>query len=395
MTSPSHDIPLDDYRWLVSDAAEPWLVRAGQGRDSTLALAQKLRKELSPSRTHLVLQQAELRQRAREKFSLAGRMFFTPLGLQQSSDEIVAGYKASRFPAAAPLADMCCGIGGDLLALAGRSEAVGVERDPIAALLAEANLAATGRSGSVSIEDVADVDVAAYTAWHIDPDRRPLGRRTTRVELHEPGVELIERLLAQNEQAAIKLAPAATFPDAWSERAELEWISRRGSCRQLVAWFGSLASHRGQHSATIVGGDSGDVYTLTGAADVEIPPRAIGRYLMEPDAAVLAAHLNGGLAARHNLGLITPGIAYLTGDDPVDDPALAVFEVTDVLPYHVKRLKALLRERGIGQLEIKKRGVSHDPREVRKMLRVAGDGRATLIVTRVEDAVTAILARRP
>jgi hypothetical protein len=394
MPSPAQDIPLDDYRWLVSDAAKPWLALAGQGSDSTLALVQTFRKELSPARTHLAIEQAELRQRASEKFSAAERMFFTPLGLQQASDEKVSGYKAGRFPADEPLADLCCGIGGDLLALARRGAVVGVERDPVSALLAKANLAANRLSGSVAIEDAAEVNVAACAAWHIDPDRRPSGRRTTRVELHEPGLDVLERLLSENEQAAIKLAPAATFPDAWAERAELEWISRRGSCRQLVAWFGALASHRGQRRASIVGGDADDVHTLVGMANVEIPPRAIGRYVMEPDVAVLAARLTGELAARYDLGTIARGIAYLTSDHPVVDPALALFEVTDVLPYNVKRIKALLRQRGIGRLEVKKRGVAHDPREVQKLLRVPGDQRATLIVTRMPDGVTAILARR-
>ena len=394
MTPSTTNIPLDDYRWLVGDAAQSWLALAEQGGASTLVTAQRLRKELSPARTHLVMEQAELRTRARVKFSAAERMFFSRLGLQQASDEITAGYKAGRFPAGVPLADLCCGIGGDLLALARRGIASGVEREPIAAIMAEANLAATGRPGRVAIDDVAAVNVADYAAWHSDPDRRPSGRRTTRVELHEPRLEVIETLLRQNQQAAIKLAPAATFPEAWAEQVELEWISRRGSCRQLVAWFGSLAAHPGQRSATIVGRDADDIHTLAGQPEVEIPMRTIGRYVLEPDAAVLAARLSGELATRHDLGLIAPGIAYLTADHPVDDPALAVFEVSDVLPFNVKRLKALLRERGIGRLEVKKRGVSHDPREIRKVLRVPGDQQATLIVTRVGGAVTAILTQR-
>ena len=35
--------------------------------------------------------------------------------------------------------DLCCGIGGDLLALAEHGETIGVERDPVTAYLAEAN----------------------------------------------------------------------------------------------------------------------------------------------------------------------------------------------------------------------------------------------------------------
>ena len=44
--------------------------------------------------------------------------FFTPVGWEQATDELIAAYKASRFPADGPVADLCCGIGGDLLVLA-------------------------------------------------------------------------------------------------------------------------------------------------------------------------------------------------------------------------------------------------------------------------------------
>jgi hypothetical protein len=74
---------MEDYQWLVSDAAAPWLDRGGcllrskTGSGGELAkLASALRKDLSAERAHLVLEQVELRKRAAEKFSLAERMFF-------------------------------------------------------------------------------------------------------------------------------------------------------------------------------------------------------------------------------------------------------------------------------------------------------------------------------
>jgi hypothetical protein len=51
-----------------------------------------------------------------------------------------------------------------------------------------------------------------------------------------------------------------------------------------------------------------------------------------------------------------------------------------------KKLKAYLRERGIGVLEIKKRGSDIVPEQLRKELALKGEGAATLIVTRVGDA---------
>ncbi|HEV2973274.1 MAG TPA: hypothetical protein VGY55_25125, partial [Pirellulales bacterium] len=103
-----------DYRWLVSGDAARWLELASGSAEPTPALAGRLRKDLSAKRTHLVLQQAALRRRAAEKFSLARRMFFSSVGLEQATDERIAQYKVARFPAGAERADLCSGIGGDL-----------------------------------------------------------------------------------------------------------------------------------------------------------------------------------------------------------------------------------------------------------------------------------------
>jgi hypothetical protein len=236
---------LDDFRWLLGDEAAQWLRRVAEESQPTVGLAHRLRKELSAERTHLVLEQAELRRRGAAKFPRAEAMFFTPTGLEQATDHWVAACKAARFPTDGPVADLCCGIGGDLLALAGRGPVEGADREPVTALLAEANLGvlAGGRTDR-STAIVRSVDVAAmrlndFTAWHIDPDRRPQGRRTTRVELHEPDAETIQRMLEEQPNAAVKLAPAATLPEDWASRAELEWISPVSWWRGLASWHGS------------------------------------------------------------------------------------------------------------------------------------------------------------
>jgi hypothetical protein len=396
-----------DYRWLTTEAAAKWLELAAAADKPTLKMAERLRKELPAQRVHLVLEQADLRRRAVEKFSLAGQMFFTAKGLEQATDEWVAAYKAENLAVGddGTVADLCCGIGGDLLALAGRGPVVGVDRDPVAALFAEANVTASRAAGratgrvEVRAGEVGCFDARSVSAWHLDPDRRPAGRRTTRVVAHDPPPEVIERLLAECPNGAIKLAPAAELPDGWATRAGLEWISRGRECRQLVAWFGALAESPGRRKATILDSRSvvrrGGPRSVSGEADVPIPlAPGIARFVFEPDPAVLAAKLAGALAAEHGLSAITPGIAYLTGDVSLDDAALACFEVLDRLPLRIETIKSWLEDRGIGRLEIKKRGVDTDPERLRRQLQVAGDNAATLIVTRIDGRRTVIVARR-
>jgi hypothetical protein len=394
--SPSPD-ELDDYRWLLGAEAAEWLRRVAEDPQPLTRQASRLRHELSPSRTHLVLEQVDLRRRGADKFSAADAMFFTRKGLEQATDQWVAAYKARRFPAGETLADLCAGIGGDLLALAGRGPAVGVDRDPIACLLADANLKAVGVQGALRAADVADLPVADFAAWHVDPDRRPAGRRTTRLELHEPELSTLEKLLDARPSAAIKLSPAAEVATAWQRRAELEWISRGGQCRQLVAWFGPLARDTGRRRATIVAaGEPFQVLSSWVGDAAQGPPiaAAVRRYVFDPDPAILAAGLLGTVAVAEGLAALAPWGGYLTGDAPLERPGLAAFAVEEVLPLDLKRLRRLLADRGVGRLEIKKRAVDCDPDALRKKLQLRGDREAVLIVAPVGQATAAIVARR-
>ncbi len=191
------------------------------------------------------------------------------------------------------------------------------------------------------------------------------------------------------------MRPSAELPEGWQERGELEWISRRRECRQLVAWFGQLAVRPGERRATVLDPLGLHPRTLAAKADapIAVAPR-IGRYIFEPDSAVLAAGLSGVLAALHAVSAVAAGVSYFTGDRAIDDPALACFEVLETMPLRASRIKDWLAARGIGRLEIKKRGVDADPETLRKELRLTGPDEATLLLAPVNGKAMAILARR-
>jgi hypothetical protein len=392
---------LADYRWLVSEAARPWLERtrdelaAARGADA--GLLKRLRKDLPAAWAHLLVEQVELRERAREKFSQAEQMYFTRKGLEQATDEQIASHKAGRFIPPGAVADLCCGIGGDALALARRGPVIAVDQDPIACLLVQANSRAGGLDAAhlrTSTGDAATFSLGQLAAWHIDPDRRAREARTTRVDLFQPPLAAIEALLKCNRNASIKLAPAAEAPEGWGAEAELEWLGSRGECRQQVAWCGSLARHPGQRTATIVDA-AGGPWTIVGTAKEPVPiAAAMGRYLYEPHNVVLAAKLTGALCREHVVAALSFGIAYLTSDALVAEPALAAFEVRDVLPLDQKQLKAWCREHRIGRLEVKKRGVELDPEKLRKAIIADGDQSATLVVMKLGGKSQVVVANR-
>ncbi len=390
---------LTDYRWLVSSDAEPWLERAAEAEETPESLLKttiSLRGDLGTQRANLLIAQVQLRRRARKKFSQADRMFFTRQLLEQATEERIGQYKAARFPKQGPLLDLCCGIGGDLISLGRRTATQGVDRDEIATTLATANCERLDlTSASVQVEDAAEVSADDFSAWHLDPDRRPEGQRSTKLALHEPDLQSMEGLLSTNQQAAIKLAPATKVPDAWKKEAELEWISTRGECRQQVAWFGDLAQAHGQQAATVLFDGSANGCTIRGEPNLALPTASqVGRYVFEPNAAVLAANLTGQLAMEVGLQAIAANIPYLTNDNPVDNALLAGFEVIESMPFNIRRLRQYLRKQGIGRLEVKKRGVRLTPEHVLAELSPTGDRAATLLLMPIGKRILAIICQR-
>jgi hypothetical protein len=382
---------------MVSPDARPYLQQAANtDKKSLVKTTLELRKELGPPRTHLVIAQAELRRRAAVKFRRAEEMFFTRQLLEQATDERVAAYKAARFSPDVQVIDLCCGVGGDLMAFADRGPVIAVDRDPIATILAEANCRVNGLENvDFRLDDVSEQNLEGFAAWHLDPDRRSDGKRSIRLENHDPGPEAIEQFLAGNGNAAVKLAPASRLREEWAEFAEVEWIGNRGECKQQVLWFNALARYPGQRAATVLQPGNAPPYTIHGLPAKNLPvAETLGRYVYEPHAAVLAAHLAGILSEQHDLPCVSPKIPYLTSDRLVSDPALACFEVEEVLPVDPKHMKSAIRERRIGNLEVKKRGVRIDPEDVRKQINPRGDESGTLIILPVNKKTSALLAHR-
>jgi len=119
----------------------------------------------------------------------------------------------------------------------------------------------------------------------------------------------------------------------------------------------------------------------------------VGRFLYEPDGAVIRAGLVTAVAAGVHGALLDERIAYVTSPSAFSTPFARSYEVLESLPYREKALRAALRERNIGRLTIKKRGVNVVPDELRKRLGLRGDHEATVVLTRVAGRGAALLVR--
>lgn len=358
----------------------------------------------SPDLVSAVVGQARLRTRARAKFGdFATGMLFTRAGLEQATRLPIAARHAARFRSAGfeTVADLGCGIGGDAMGLAALGiRVVAVDADEVTAAIAAYNLAPFGEDVVVRharAEEVAG-DAAspplAVDAYWLDPARRTAGHSETartRPEDWSPSLDWVFAL-AGRAPVGVKLGPALDRelipPDV-----EAQWVSADGSTIELVLWSRTLARPGVRRAALVVRGDTAAEITSDGDAADE-PVRPLGGFVHEPDGAVIRARLIGDVARSLDAGMLDPRIAYLTSDAALTSPFVSSFRVREELPVETRKLAKALRERGIGRLEIKKRGVDADPAVLRKQLALRGDGSATLILTRLGSKRVALLADR-
>ena len=392
-----------DFIRLLSPEGQDLLAEVGpiEAKADVVKLVSNLRaKGHDPALVAAVLTQAKLRRRAAGKFGpFADRMLFTEAGLEQASRLSVAALHANRFRQAGitEVADLGCGIGAESLAMASLEINVkAFEIDEVTAAIATYNLSPF-ENAFVEQADVTELDLSNFGGLFFDPARRELGgpsrERASRKfdpAAFSPTYDFVIEAAAK-KPTGIKFGPGHPH-EGIPENAEAQWVSVDGDLVELSLWFGEVARPNIKRAALLIGKEGKHEITSNSTARKDAPIGELGSYLYEPDNSIVRSHLIGELADQIDARLFAPEIAYLTNDLQIESPWLKGYRVLDNLVFDRKKLKAYLRERNIGTLEIKKRGSDIVPEELRKELSPKGEGAATLIVTRVGDAHRVLVA---
>ncbi|KNC13474.1 SAM-dependent methyltransferase [Arthrobacter sp. RIT-PI-e] len=388
--------------WELLNSLDPYV------EADSLRLTEQLRKAgHPPERVAAALTQSRLRARAAAKFGpFAGHMVFTAAGLEQATRLSVAARHAQRFVDAGlvRVADLGCGLGADSMALATLDrEVTAVELDETTAAAATMNLLPFPNARVVNA-DASSVDTAEYDAVWLDPARRTTTTSgTSRLfdpEAFSPPLSFVQELADRGTAMGVKMGPGMPH-DSVPARCEAQWVSVDGDVTEVALWFNALRREGVRRAALVIG--SRGAAELTPDADFGDGPTApVGApegYLYEPDGAVIRAELVADLAARLGGHLLDPMIAYVCAPAHRETPFARAYRILEVRPYNMRALKAWVRAEGIGVLDIKKRGTSATPEEVRKQLLTgSGKGRkkATLVLTRIgEERVVIVVEPVP
>ncbi len=369
----------------------------------SMRLTGQLRKAgYSPEVVAAALTQSRLRAKASAKFGpFADRMIFTAAGLEQATRLTVAARHAQRFVDAGlvKIADLGCGLGADSMALATLDRDVtAVELDETTAAAATMNLMPFPNARVVNA-DASFVDTTQYDGVWLDPARRTTttsgSSRLFDPEAFSPPLSFVQELADSGKPVGVKMGPGMPH-ESIPAGCEAQWVSVDGDVTEVALWFNAL-KRDGVRRAALTIGPRGAAEMVSDRDFGHGPTPVIGEaagYLYEPDGAVIRAELVADLADRLGGHLLDPMIAYICAPLLTDTPFARAYRVLEVRPYNVKALKAWVRTEGIGVLDIKKRGTSVTPEEVRKLLLTgSGKGRkkATLVLTRIGDERVAIV----
>lgn len=421
--------PMPDWRdisvWRrLAEAPEAQVAAAAVDARDAASIA-RLRKQFDADLVAAALELAEARRKAAAKFAGAGALWCDVAGVEQASGERVAAWKARRMAevlgAGAAILDVCCGIGGDAMALARAGLRVtAVDLDERRAWMAGMNAGCPTRAADA--ESIA----RAGAALHADPARRDErgGARSWSLDDHRPGRAWIERALREARAVAIKFSPGVDRREFGDLRIEWEFIEERGArggparsadgiparsahgtparsahgtLVQAVAWGGSFARSAGATRATVL--SEGEPVTLSGRPDDARADRleaggalGAGRFVSEPCAALERAMLLteavGGRAAE-----IVRGVGLVASDAPLAPPWFESFAFVEECAARADVIVGTLARHGLVARSVRVRGRAVDADLLTKSIGARPSGDSIVFAFRRGERATAVIAR--
>ncbi len=378
--------------FLISDEGNR-IVKIAEKMDLSRVSGIERLREICPSRfVGAVIDLVRIRRKAGVKFSLACRMIFDSVGYEQSTGEIISGYKAERVRSKVgegTIVDLCCGVGGDTVGFARGGAVIGIDKSVGKVKMARFNVGVYGGGGNATFAcaDVRDIKVSG-SVFHIDPDQRRRNVRSFRLEDIEPGVEVINRLVEDSQIGGlIKLSSGVDYRNfPWD--GEIEVVSVGGECKQMIVWVGDFAEVNKR--ATILP----ERVSITDRVEPGYDVSDVKNYVYDPDPAVSRLKLIVNLAGLYGFSFLAPGQVLITSDKWVKTPFAKGYKVIDVFPFHISKLKRYFRANP-ARVVVKPRGIKVEVEKIASQLSSPrADMEVFCFLARIDKKVIAILTQK-
>ena len=342
-----------------------------------------------------IAEQIACRRKAHNKLPELSKhnLFYTSLALEQASGERAACYKSGlQGMSGTRLLDMSGGLGIDTIFFAERfDEVVYCERDAVVAKIAEHNFRELGISNVTvihgdSVETLETFPDESFDLIFIDPARREKGRRSAALEAGSPDVvSLHDMLLRKAHRFCVKASPALEIDGLDAKLPSLFQVivlSVERECKEILLFCRRVhdAGKPFVVKAVSLKGDKENVIVSEAWCQQQksIAPTP-GRYLYEPDPAIIKARLTAFAAAQYGLQFINSRIDYLTSDREIGDFHGRSFRIITTIFFKPGRFTTFLKEQGIESASILRRDFPLSPDEIRRRYRL-GENKETFLI---------------
>ena len=312
--------------------------------------------------------------------------------VQQATPPVVAAWRAEVLKAAGVEAavDVTCSIGTELHALAATGlRALGGDLDHQRLRMARFNVPEVPVVRMDALRPAFVDDLTSGTLKSgmprsgvvvADPARRNSSGRIAKLEDLQPP---LPELMDCYDNLVVKCAPGIDYSEF---DGHVEVVSVDGGVKETCLYSPAIL---GRGRRAVVMGASSVKETVTSDEPETDRVGGVGRYIVDPDGAIVRAGLVRQYAARHGLWQLDPHIAYLTGDEL---PAgVRGFEVIEVVP--LKKARPALVTLGAKSVEILVRGVDVDPDELRKKWKLKKGGAGGSSAEAANSAYSVVVTR--
>jgi len=361
-----------------------------------------LEKEYEPETCLALLDCASCRIRYGDKFEQPHRWLLTREAAEQASHQAVARWRAQWLKdtfGPESITELGCGIGGDSVYLARTAEMTSFEQCPARTLLALHNLESVtpGSKATVLNREVNCKELNGELLY-CDPARRGETRLSRPEDWLPPLPHIVECFnRSRFTTVLVKCSPGlnrTAVPGTYF------YLSLEGQMKEA---FLVLHSQLEQCATAVLLSTNPQAPTLLyQTTNSEIPPAepAPGRFLHNPDPAILRAGALDALATELSAGIVHPKIAYLVSREPCTHRGADSFRILHEEPLNWKRLRKTVGKMDWWEFEYLGRGVPFSQSEVRQKLKFKGRAtadarkRGTVIIYREERGYRAVLGER-